>query len=527
MRPTLLSLAVLFTGSLLCGCGGSGSESTVIARNSNGGGGNNSGGGIVRNTARPAVSPNNSRPHVRPEPTTAPTIEREPQSPDPDEPIEEPTPTPENPADTPDSTPADDPNSPSPTVAMEEKIHDSERSIVKLLRESGAEVLVKDNHAVSITVKAENKFGDSEALFLSRLQQMTYLGLSGAKITNEGMGYISALKDVTTILLNDTNIDDTGLSHLLKMPKLARIGIDNTFFSPEIHRQLLEAYPNSNIEGEPNKKMMVASSPLPGKPGSTNSAMRTEKLQEFAPGSAEDAVQKVVLAIRDNNFEGMSEFISKSGKDDLSLIRENKLGERKLGYLQQVFKNIVLPQPARKSGSRRLATLYNNKNQLMIFTLKEEQSIWKISKLEIKPANGVGMQFFAMEEGMDPALDPTMTEEGNASAIPTAEPGSAEEAVQKVCLALKSGELKGLTEYISSRSTNNDLRAIRSGKITSRRLTYYQRLLEGANLNNQQRTSNNTRLIVLLNKWEQQLKFSCQQDSDIWKVRDLKVVNKN
>jgi Leucine Rich repeat len=98
--------------------------------------------------------------------------------------------------------------------------------------DKGLESLAAGFSALS-QVRLQNCGRITDAVFqsLARLPRLKMLDLSKTKVTGRGLKYLSGHKCLGTLMLNDTDLDDEGLSTLGAMPALAMLDLSHTRIS--------------------------------------------------------------------------------------------------------------------------------------------------------------------------------------------------------------------------------------------------------------------------------------------------------
>ncbi len=379
MRSLILSLIVPLSIVQFTGCGESQSNAPGLSRG--GGGGNN----FVQNNPTPRQN-NNPKPSIDVNKFDTLT---------PDEPLEKANMPNESeglvPAEPLQPAPTSDPDPKKVVESSDTEKLKEEQAIIEMLKAKGAKIRVIDGHAFSILLNKENDFDDTDCPDLAKLTELQFVGLSGANLTNAGLRRLTGLQNVTSIMLDNTQISDESVTYLQQMSRLAHISLANTKVTSEGQTQLAQAFPSALVSSSSATapgESMAAMTP-PGEPsGNPDDPTATGEEGEptiFEPGSAEEAVQKIVLALKAGKAEGLSEFITKDAKKPLDKIRAGEIEGRRMEYYKQTFRSVQLYNKPRVVKGKYLIVLLNDKNQYLRFscTKKKGDDFWKVAKLEI------------------------------------------------------------------------------------------------------------------------------------------------
>jgi hypothetical protein len=119
-----------------------------------------------------------------------------------------------------------------PTGIFAKQVLPANAASIAALKKSGFMVMPisQDNHYIQVKLTAaENTFGAEQIKnLLTVSQQVTWLDLSNAKLTEEGLKELSKLPNVTRLRLDKTNITDASLAHLKGLPNLEYLNLYNT-----------------------------------------------------------------------------------------------------------------------------------------------------------------------------------------------------------------------------------------------------------------------------------------------------------
>lgn len=110
------------------------------------------------------------------------------------------------------------------------------------------------------------------------------------------------------------------------------------------------------------------------------------QVPQFAKGSAEYAVQKVVMAIITGNIEGLDEVISEKSRGLLAELRDGTVDSGKLEELKEQFAQVSLAAPPKNNGSSKTVNLRNPTGDTLSFTAARERNeeTYKVKELSIR-----------------------------------------------------------------------------------------------------------------------------------------------
>lgn len=130
----------------------------------------------------------------------------------------------------------------------------------------------------------------------------------------------------------------------------------------------------------------VPGSGIPGAEG----AGGTGQIPEFPKGSAEYAVQKVVLAIISGKLDGLDEVISEKARGLVAELRDGTVDPEKLIELKEQFAQPSLAGQPKNNGTSKTVNLRNPSGDTLSFTVARErgEETYKVNALTIRPGKG-------------------------------------------------------------------------------------------------------------------------------------------
>jgi hypothetical protein len=110
-------------------------------------------------------------------------------------------------------------------------------SAIDSVKKAGFQVtpISQDNHYLQVKyIRTAEDFGKEKAKVLQVLApQITWLDLSGATLTNEGLSEINTLNNLTRLRLDKTNLTDESISSLQKLDNLEYLNLYATAISDQ------------------------------------------------------------------------------------------------------------------------------------------------------------------------------------------------------------------------------------------------------------------------------------------------------
>jgi uncharacterized membrane protein/mono/diheme cytochrome c family protein len=119
-----------------------------------------------------------------------------------------------------------------PTGIFARQVQPANATAIAALKKAGFMVMPisQDNHYLQVKFTAtENAFGAEQIKnLLTVSQQVAWLDLSNAKLSEEGLKELSKLPNLTRLRIDKTNITDQNLAHIKGLPNLEYLNLYNT-----------------------------------------------------------------------------------------------------------------------------------------------------------------------------------------------------------------------------------------------------------------------------------------------------------
>ncbi len=124
-----------------------------------------------------------------------------------------------------------------------------------------------------------------------------------------------------------------------------------------------------------------------GGPGAPEGSSAAGQAPQFPKGSAEYAVQKIVLAIISGNLDGLDEVISEKARSLLAELRDGTIDPGKVDELKEQFAQVQLAGQPKNNGSSKTINLRNATGDFFSFTVAREKNeeVYKVNSLSIRP----------------------------------------------------------------------------------------------------------------------------------------------
>jgi hypothetical protein len=123
-----------------------------------------------------------------------------------------------------------------------------------------------------------------------------------------------------------------------------------------------------------------------GAPGGPEGSGAAGQSPQFPKGSAEYAVQKIVLAVVSGNLDGLDEVISEKSRGLLAELRDGTADPGKVDELKEQFAQVQLAGQPKNNGSSKTINLRNVTGDFFSFTVARDRNeeIYKVSTLTIR-----------------------------------------------------------------------------------------------------------------------------------------------